>query len=267
MIKAADLIAKFLYALSNAWGYILGTAGILWTADKQAATENEMAQQYGEKWIGHYVADCSGLFVWAFKQLGRSIYHGSNTIWDKYLSTKGKLNNGQRSDGKPLRPGTAVFLLRNGDDRHHIGLYIGDGKCIEAKGTPYGVVESKIDHWDEWGELKDVDYDAISVEEPLYIATVTADNGYPVKMRKGPGASYDVVQSVPLGADVYVYEELGTWDKITYNKQVGYMMSKFLVKKQTGAAVVLSAADYQYITDALAKALIILQKAGGEYAD
>lgn len=103
------------------------------------------------------MADCSGLFVWAFKQLGDSIYHGSNTIWNKYCSCQGKLSKGQRCDGIALRPGTAVFLL-NDTGRHHIGLYIGGDTVIEAKGTKWGVVTSKPDHWDEWGELSAVDY-------------------------------------------------------------------------------------------------------------
>jgi hypothetical protein len=30
-ITAADLIAKFQYALDNNWGYIWGKAGVLWT--------------------------------------------------------------------------------------------------------------------------------------------------------------------------------------------------------------------------------------------
>ena len=113
--------------------------------------------EYGSKWIGHRVADCSGLFVWAFKELGGSIYHGSNTIWKRYCSHKGTLSKGARSDGKPIQPGTAVFLNRNGS-RHHIGLYVGGDTCIEAKGTKAGVVTSSLSHWDEWGELRDVNY-------------------------------------------------------------------------------------------------------------
>ena len=38
---------------------------------------------------------------------------------------------GKRTDGQPLKPGTAVFLTK-GSDRHHVGLYVGDGKVIEA---------------------------------------------------------------------------------------------------------------------------------------
>lgn len=163
MIDAIDLIAKFQFALDDGWGYIWGSSGQTWTQKKQNAATRPQTISYGQKWVGHRVADCSGMFVWAYKQFGKSIYHGSNTIWRQYCSRQGKLRNGQRCDGIALRPGTAVFLL-NETGRHHIGLYIGDGMCIEAKGTKWGVVTSPASHWDEWGELSAVDYSAYPEE-------------------------------------------------------------------------------------------------------
>lgn len=135
------------------WGYIWGQSGATWTQAKQNAATRAMTVRYGSRWIGKRVADCSGLFVWAFRDLGGSIYHGSNIIWNKYCSTRGRLTADTQ-----LRPGTAVFLVKNGN-RHHIGLYVGNDTVIEAKGTQYGVVTSRLNHWDEWGELKDVRYD------------------------------------------------------------------------------------------------------------
>lgn len=162
MIPYKALCDKFQQALSEGWGYIWGAAGETWTAAKQARATRPMTVQYGSKWIGHRVADCSGLFAWAFKALGGYIYHGSNTIWRRYCYRQGKLIKGTRDDGNPIRPGTAVFLVKSGS-RHHIGLYVGGGVCIEAKGTINGVVTSSITHWHEWGELKNVDYEG-SVE-------------------------------------------------------------------------------------------------------
>jgi cell wall-associated NlpC family hydrolase len=90
---------------------------------------------YGAKWIGKWVTDCSGLFYWAFKELGGYMYHGSNTMWDKYCTAQGNLSSGARTDGQTLKPGTAVFTLKSGGNRSHVGLYIGNGKVIEASGT------------------------------------------------------------------------------------------------------------------------------------
>ena len=178
MIAVAALIALFRQALNEQWGYIWGASGQVWTQAKQNAATREMTKKYGSKWIGRRVADCSGLFSWAFKQLGGSIYHGSNTIWNKYCSNKGKLSKGKRADGQPIKPGTAVFLYRASDsNRHHIGLYVGNDTVIEAKGTIYGVVTSKLSHWDEWGELKGVDYTGIAGDEGGTSAVTLLKNG------------------------------------------------------------------------------------------
>lgn len=175
MITANQLIEKFRYALDNGWGYIWGKSGQIWTQAAQDAATRPQTISYGQQWVGDHVADCSGLFVWAFKQLGDSIYHGSNTIWNKYCSKQGKLKDGQRCDGIALRPGTAVFLL-NDTGRHHIGLYVGNNTVIEAKGTKWGVVTSATPHWDEWGELSAVDYSEYP-EEKIPMARPTLKRG------------------------------------------------------------------------------------------
>ena len=159
MIKPSDLIAKFQYAIDHNFGYIWGTAGVMWTQAKQNAATRDMTVKYGQRWVGHMVADCSGLFSWAFKQLGGYMYHGSNTMYNSYCTAKGKLSGGKRSDGKELKPGTAVFT--GTDANHgHVGLFIGNGVIIEAKGTVAGCVKSKVteSRWTYWGELKGVDY-------------------------------------------------------------------------------------------------------------
>lgn len=159
MVNANKLIEWFYYMYNCNWGYIFGKSGQLWTQKMQDKATNEMAKKYGSRWIGHYVTDCSGAFVYAFKKEGASIYHGSDTIYKKYCSAKGKLVKGVPEDGHAMKPGTAVFLY-GGDKNnyHHVGLYVGNDTCIEAKGTLYGVTVSRLSHWTHWGELKDVDY-------------------------------------------------------------------------------------------------------------
>ena len=180
-MKAAELVEKFRYALDNRWGYIWGTAGILWTQARQKQKVDYMvnkygtnwkknseaqndnyygAAMYGDKWIGSYVADCSGMFSWAFSKLGSYIAHGSNSIWKQYCTKQGTLTNGVRSDGQPMYPGTAVFTDKSGN-KSHIGLYVGNGKVIEASGTQAGVCTSNVSagKWKCWGELKNVAYD------------------------------------------------------------------------------------------------------------
>lgn len=159
MVTAYALITKIRYAYDNGWGYIWGKYGQVWTAAQQRRATRKTTIEYGSQWIGHNVADCSGLLRWAFLQFGYKITHSSNAIWSDYTTKRGKLMDGLRADGYALRPCTAVFLCDATGNRHHVGMYVGNGVCIEAKGTKYGVVMSDITHWDEWGELKNVSYD------------------------------------------------------------------------------------------------------------
>lgn len=253
MIKTDDLIAKFQYALDNKWGYILGTwhtkwtqalqnqkisymvnkFGANWKSDENAKKDkNYTAAAYGSRWIERYVTDCSGLFYWAFKELGGYMYHGSNTMWNKYCINKGKLVNGKRSDGEELKPGTAVFVLKNGSDRSHVGLYIGDGKVIEASGTQTGVIITQITNkkWAEWGELKGVEYrmntttQAPTHEDSSNSAIV---NDTKVALRSAPSTSAPVLTRVDKGERVEVLSD-NKWTRVKYAGKSGYMMTKFL---------------------------------------
>ncbi len=166
MIITQVLIEKFRQALKEGWGYIWGTAGEIWTAEKQKElrktkdADRAQGREYGSKWIGKKVADCSGLFSWAFKQLGGYMYHGSDTMYRKYCSSKGELKKGKRSDNAALKPGTAVFVW-NGSKYSHVGLFVGNNTVIEAMGTINGVTTSRVTagKWTHWGELTGVLYE------------------------------------------------------------------------------------------------------------
>ncbi len=206
MITVNALIEKFRFALNNKWGYIWGTAGEKWTAAKQKelekATDADRAQgrAYGSKWIGHTVADCSGLFSWAFKQLGGYMYHGSDTMYRKYCNYKGELKKGKRTDGATLKPGTAMFVW-NGKKYSHVGLFVGGETVIEAMGTQNGVTTSKVTagKWTHWGELAGVDYD--NSERP---SDVVRDPSTTLGMTTG------VIQTLRKGSKGQVVRELQT---------------------------------------------------------
>ena len=166
-IKASDLISKFQFALDDNWGYIWGTAGVMWTEARQKQIEQTtdenraMSRKYGSKWIGHYVADCSGMFVWAFAQFGLKMSHISSNIFISYCTkNKGKLTTALK---RTILPGSAVFTGETAGKHPHVGLYIGNDTVIEAKGTVAGVITSKLTDkkWTFYGELKDVEYDGV----------------------------------------------------------------------------------------------------------
>ena len=255
-ITTVDLIAKFQYALDNHWGYILNTWHTKWTQSLQDGKVNYMVKKYGAnwkdnqkaknddsytaalygaQWVGKWVTDCSGLFYWAFKELGGYMYHGSNTMWNKYCVAKGTLSNGKRTDGKELRPGTAVFVLKGTSNRSHVGLYIGNGIVIEASGTKVGVITTKITNskWCEWGELKGVKYEGTSSathtpETPSGVVGTAVVNDVRVALRSGPSTSATVLTRVNKGERVQVLDD--EWTRVTYQGKTGYMMTKFLTR-------------------------------------
>lgn len=226
MIRPDDLIAKFQQALKDGWGYIWGTAGEVWTASKQKAATRPMTVQYGSQWIGHKVADCSGLFAWAFKELGGFMYHGSDTMYRKYCTSKGALNKGKRTDGQELLPGTAVFTYNENDKKYgHVGLYVGGGKVIEAAGTREGVITSNVNgKWEYWGELKGVEYQSAPI--PPGYARVTGKN---VALRKDPSAQAKILTRIPTGNTVKLETPPPSeWDYVSYQGKSGWMMKEFL---------------------------------------
>lgn len=246
MVKVADLIQRFEQAYDEKWGYILGTRGQLWQkADQekaqalyQEAVRNnnaksmdrwENAAKYGGRWVGKHVSDCSGLFVWAFLFDKVGIAHGSNSIWNKYLSSRGTLTKGKRSDGQTLKPGTAVFRCKDGVDYYHIGLYIGNGYVIEAQGTQTGVVKAKtLSKWTHWGELKDVIYE--SGEQPMgeyENAVVTASS---VNFRAAPSKSAERIgpRIIKNGENVQARRYNDAWSEVQYQGVTGYAMTQYL---------------------------------------
>ena len=165
------------------------------------------------------------------------MYHGSNTMWNKYCNSKGKLNKGKRADGQPLKPGTAVFVLKNGTNRSHVGLYIGNDTVIEASGTQSGVITTKITNtkWSEWGELKGVIF--ISTTTTTTPSTPTTSTptttksalviGTRLALRSAPSTDATILTRVNTGERVQLLDDT-EWVKVKYQGKTGYMMAKYL---------------------------------------
>lgn len=251
IVSAKDFILQILIPLRMAWGYIWGYAGTMWTAELQdkiekTTDENRQAsRQYGSQWIGRMVADCSGLVRWALRQLGAEIPHQARYQYTDHCRAKGKLINGRRDDGKDILPGTAVFLQAPQERIHHVGVYVGSGICVEAKGARYGVVTSKLDHWDHWGELKAVDYtDAEKLEgeieipergeggggehvSPWPMAVVNNPRSW-LNLRKGPSSTSERLAKIPRGSTVEVLTQDGDWWQVRYAGRIGWAFAEYL---------------------------------------
>lgn len=119
-----------------------------YTADRKAKAQS----QYGQK-----VHDCAGLikgYMWSDSADAPAKYNAkedlsADAMYDR-AKTKGEIKF------IPERSGVAVW--RKG----HIGVYIGNGKVVEAKGFNYGVVVSDLkgSTFTHWLEIPNIDYSA-----------------------------------------------------------------------------------------------------------
>ena len=100
--------------------------------------------------------DCSGLISRYFYDLGlvpskRNCNHLASMC--EAIHTPDGVSALEAS----LRPGDLVFR-KNSQKYYHVGVYIGNGQVVEAKGRDDGVVQRRLDasggsHWNRWGRL------------------------------------------------------------------------------------------------------------------
>lgn len=207
-IKAADFAAMAETAYSEKWGYIWATAGDTWTETKQKNLEAKyrsdpekysdykLGAERGSKWIGHKVADCSGLVKWALRKLGLTgIYHGSNSQFKKNCSKTGKIKKGEKI------PVGALIFTGNESAHNHVGILTSATTVTEAQGTIKGVVHTPLSNkkWAYWGLVKGVDYDQESIPDEVTIKVCT-DVTLPTLRRGDKGNDVVMLQRYLINA-------------------------------------------------------------------
>lgn len=159
-----DLVAYAIQAWENNWGYVWGTYGNVLTESLFSYKLNQYPDGVGKyedfiraNWLGRRTADCIGLikgYGWLDASSGVIRYgtngmpdYGANQMYQS-ATVKGDM------DTMPEIKGLAVW--KSG----HIGVYIGNGYVIEAMGTKYGVVRTKVDGrgWQGWCKLPSIAY-------------------------------------------------------------------------------------------------------------
>lgn len=190
--------------------------------------------------------DCSGAFVYAYRQFGQRIYHGSNRIIRVYCRDVQAVNG-----LSGLRPGMAIFRSRKDtsrmkaeyrpggryynpalpEDFYHVGLIasVSPLQIINAT-SPKARIDTSLRRWTHAGYLKAVDYaDEAPPAEETATAVVTAETGGSVNLRKAPDQKSPVLARVPLGQTVTLLARVDeTWQQVRWQGREGYMMKMFL---------------------------------------
>lgn len=207
-----ELIMK---AVKEKWGYVWGLEGETYTKEmaekfkrnKRTPPSGNSISTYWTKrcsrWFERRCADCSGLIVWALREMG--IFSKK----DDY-SSGGFINackkRGKVASGVPKVNG--IVLWRKG----HIAVWI-DGQVAEAKGTDIGVVygKSSVSSFTDWGYLPWITYDE-STTDGLKITQCTG-NG--VNIRQEATTKSASLGKLYKGDPIKVQSTHGDWHEIT----------------------------------------------------
>ena len=116
-------------------------------------TASDFPSQFGQR-----VHDCIGLvkgYLWSDGPDATPAYRASPCAIDHNAdSMRAACKTSGAISTIPEMPGVLVFATE------HVGVYIGGGKVIEARGHAYGVVETNLKDraWTYWGLCPYIDY-------------------------------------------------------------------------------------------------------------
>ena len=219
-------------------------------ADLISAFQRMLRERWAYEWNGAQAGrvSCAGAFVWAYRQHGLSVYHGSNRIAREEAERLMPIGS------VTLVPGMAVFKRRTpgdpayslpsayrpggshdtGDfnDYYHIGLVDEDvTRVLNAQGTATGFVASPVSQgWTHAAYLRQVDYGTTRKEAPDTAAMeIFAHNGKAVNLREGPSTSKRSLKQLPVGTPAEllgIVDEI--WARVSAAGCTGYVMRAFL---------------------------------------
>ena len=119
-------------------------------------TARDFGRQIAE---GRKVHDCIGLvkgYMWCASPTDEKPVYKSNGFPDCSADAQFERSKfkGHTMATLPEVAGVLVFM------RGHVGVYIGGGKVIEARGHAYGVVETKLKSrpWKRWAYIDEIEY-------------------------------------------------------------------------------------------------------------
>lgn len=167
MFTNIGLVEHVKKAYDDGWKYVWGTIGQVLTdsiiAQKQAQYPEEINKNLAliKSYVGKRTVDCVNLiksYLWWDKKKNDAVY---DVKYDKYegtwMSADGAFNKATEKGDISTIPEISGICVRFPG---HIGVYIGNGEVIEARGTKYGVVKTKlVDRpWTHWLKYPGIEY-------------------------------------------------------------------------------------------------------------
>ena len=131
-------------------GYAYGSEGQTLSPDLLKRFKKKFGKNVKDstnKWMNIECYDCSGLVMKALKEAGINVHHSAHWTWTEDMKKRGDIKD------IPNDKLCLVFRKGKSGEMVHIGVYLGNGKVIEAKGADYGVVETDLkgSSWTNWG--------------------------------------------------------------------------------------------------------------------
>lgn len=176
MLTNIGLVNHAKKALTERWGYVWGTFGNILSPSLLQEKLIQYPDGVGNykdfimsNWLNKRTADCVGLiksYIW-WSQNGPCYNASTDVSADNMFeiaTEKGTINS------FPINDIPGLCLWKKG----HIGVYIGDGQVIEARGTKYGVIQSPLKGdnsagWTHWLKCPFITYEIPKVIKKDYI--------------------------------------------------------------------------------------------------
>lgn len=167
MFTNLGLVQHVKRALNEGWKYVWGTIGKVLTnkiiEEKRVQYPDQINKYISliKTFIGLRTTDCVNLiksYLWWNAEKQDVVY---DIQYDKYqgtwMSADGAFSIAKEKGPINTMPDIPGICVRY---QGHIGVYIGNGEVIEARGTKYGVVKTKLKDrpWTHWLKYPGIEY-------------------------------------------------------------------------------------------------------------
>ncbi len=176
-----------------------------------------------EKWIGYQYFDCSGLIVYTLRRMGLIPMIADYSAQSIFSVLCRPIEKSQ------LRPGDICFRNTKTNGIIHCGVYTGENKVTNARGTYYGVVNNTLfDSYNTFGRLNyfsgEYTDTRVSFEEGVKAV------GIDMNIFDLPEENSEIIGKLKAGSTININAKLsGHWYLVKQPGRSGYVKLKELV--------------------------------------